>query len=450
MTGYGQIKELSEKEISIPSKTDSIQQIPDAILQNAAREIDSMLYQVSFIRDSIAAPLVQFQHKTDSLNSLIEYIENIPRDIENKILSPVQKTVDKISDKLTIKNQSFKIGEMQVRTDGIGIKNILPKTILPDLGRRLDLPEIPVIKTVRRFETVGRLETTELINKYLPKELHENSGELQKLYNDVNSRENIDKFIDQQAMKMDELAEVHKMSGQTGMMNTGMDALSSLDQLKIRESLKNNKIREQTLKKLADKGQEYLSDHLEQIPEVKEKMMELKKKYSYVGSINDLEHAEKRNSLKDEPLRKRLVLGGNIQVKRAEPLSIDLSPSLGYKFNKKFTAGVTGTWRFAILYHTKYNFQIPSEMYGYGSYASYRIFNGFFGHFEMESKCYSKKLDDITTQKIRANGLFIGIGNEYRIYKSLRGTVILMYNTLHNDQSPDPKPWQIKFGFKIN
>jgi hypothetical protein len=189
---------------------------------------------------------------------------------------------------------------------------------------------------------------------------------------------------------------------------------------------------------------------MEQIPAVKEKMTELKKKYSYVGSINDLDHAKKRNSLKDEPLQRRLVLGGNMQVMRGEPLSLDLSPTLGYQFDKKFSAGISGAWRLAVIHNTRYNFNIPSEMYGFGSYASFRFFKGLFAHGELESKCYAVKIDDITTESKWVKGLLIGIGNEYCIYKSIRGTMIFMYNTLHNGQSPDPKPWQVKFGIKMN
>ena len=58
--------------------------------------------------------------------------------------------------------------------------------------------------------------------------------------------------------------------------------------------------------------------------------------------------------MKDKSFKERLIVGGNFQVHKGDPLGVDLSPSLGYHFNKRFSSGVGGTYRTTIDEDEKY------------------------------------------------------------------------------------------------
>ncbi|MCG8306708.1 MAG: hypothetical protein MI975_04895, partial [Cytophagales bacterium] len=46
-------------------------------------------------------------------------------------------------------------------------------------------------------------------------------------------------------------------------------------------------------------------------------------------------------------------------------------------------------------------------------------------------------------------GLPVGIGKQVTLSKALRGQIIFTYDFLHTSASPNPKAWNIKFGFQL-
>ncbi len=140
----------------------------------------------------------------------------------------------------------------------------------------------------------------------------------------------------------------------------------------------------------------------------------------------------------------------NIQLKFADPLSLDLAPTIAYKFNKVFRLGGSITYRIAIINETKYKIDIPADMYGYSLFASHNFFKGIFGHLEYERMSKAIMDNDILVRRKWVDGFMVGIGKQYKIFNKLNGAVILMYNTLHNEHSPHPRAWQVKMGFYVD
>ena len=112
-------------------------------------------------------------------------------------------------------------------------------------------------------------------------------------------------------------------------------------------------------------------------------MAALKQKHSNMPNSNDLSSAVKRTSLKAEPIWKRLVIGGNFNIGRTNPLLLDLSPVLGYKVNKLFDIGITGTFRKKIKSSNAVNVK-DNEAFGFGVFANHAIYRNFFGYIEGE------------------------------------------------------------------
>ena len=86
-------------------------------------------------------------------------------------------------------------------------------------------------------------------------------------------------------------------------------------------------------------------------------------------------------------------------------------------------------------------------MFKKGLGASYCM-DYFFIHGEFESMNSGVKISDTGAKSNWVNGLMVGIGREFRVYKDIRGTVVLLYNTLHDHEtSPHPRAWQVRMGF---
>ncbi len=453
---YAQEENPTGGTAKIEFSTDSLISLPDSLLHPIDHTLNSTLNKIVSAEDSFTSPLNKVEVKVDSVSNRIHEMETQPMQAEKKIESPVDNTEGKINSKLSLPGQSFKIDQMQVHTDGLSAGNVIPKVKLPALSSRLDLPSIPDLKEIQlpdmsKLENVGSAgNSLDEIRKYLPDDMKGQAKEISDLYSHAHSQKDIDQYIDNEAIKLDGTGELDKMNGQTQAVNTGLKSLSALDKLQLKEAFKNKKIKTQALSKLAEEGQKVAGDRFESIKGVKDKMMALKKKYSYVGSIYDLKNAKKVNSLKDEPLRKRIVLGGNMVIKRADPLALDVDPTLGYRFNAKLTLGLSGTYRFALAHNTGYVIHIPDQAYGYGAYGSYTLWKSIFGHAEFKSSSIAIKNNDLVTSRQWVSGFMVGLGNEYKLYGPIHGTVMLMYNTLHKSDPVDPRPWQVKFGVLIN
>jgi len=121
---------------------------------------------------------------------------------------------------------------------------------------------------------------------------------------------------------------------------------------------------------------------------------------------------------------------------------------LGYRINKKWRSGITATYRVAVNVDTALNQAlIPSDVYGGSIFSDYGLVKGFFAHGELESRSTIIFSDDAGSQRKWVEGLLIGFGRDFPLYKKLNGGMMILYNVLHNDDSPYRSPWQFRFGF---
>lgn len=120
-------------------------------------------------------------------------------------------------------------------------------------------------------------------------------------------------------------------------------------------------------------SKDFISEHSNVIEDVQAQMSDLKKVYSEVPNSNDLTTVKKRSSLEGQPLKKRLTVGGNFNINVNNPLTIDFSTMLGYKFNKLLELGITGTHRASLGSENINSFE-DEQVYGYTAYADHKVF----------------------------------------------------------------------------
>ncbi len=267
----------------------------------------------------------------------------------------------------------------------------------------------------------------------------------------VSTFEKLEKRLEQELLKTKELSQFNKDMAE-------LEALKGLPESyrKQFEAYKNNEtVKNEALTKAAQEAQMMLAKNTPALTKAQTDLAKLKKKYSSVPSSDDLSTATKRSSLKGQPFKSRLVIGGNFQVVTTNPVTIDISPILGYRFNKDFYIAVGGTYRarFSSADSTfiRTNYGRDELTYGYRVFTNYRFWKAFYAHAEYEriSKEFAVTGTD-RFERIWKPGILAGIGSSYTIKGTLKGNVSLLYNFLHDDkQRVYQSPWVFRFGFDL-
>jgi hypothetical protein len=201
--------------------------------------------------------------------------------------------------------------------------------------------------------------------------------------------------------------------------------------------------------KMTNAAKDFIQTNAKEIQSAQNQMNTIKQQYNKVSNSNDLSTAVKRTSLEEESLGKRLIFGGNFNVGRVEPFSIDISPLLGYRFNKLFSAGIAGTYRTQFERDDIQVKQGESTVYGYSLFVSHQVYRNFFGYVEGENKATSVKLEDGKSVNW-TKGLLVGIGRNIKIGKEVNMQVLVLYNFLYqNSDQLYNSPLVIKTGIQF-
>lgn len=182
--------------------------------------------------------------------------------------------------------------------------------------------------------------------------------------------------------------------------------------------------------KAAQLASDYLEDHPELLNGAKRKMDFLYKKYSVLTNSNDLQNAVKRTSLTGKPFKERLHVASNFQLLSYQPVTIDFSPSLGYRINTRLIVGIGGTYRQSLTIFLAISFYILN-------------FARNTTNVQQESKSPSPR--------IFHKALLLGLGRKFRIHTKVDMTLVVAYNFLKQPNDPIyPSPWIIRVGFQLN
>ncbi len=419
------------------------------------------------------------QTTTDSLNNLSEAIEGIVQskidslhqklnEIQskgNQQLSNVTEKADKITRRIdslqNVLSNKLQLDKLSKYTDAIPGADGIDKLQIPELNsksipglEKLSLPEMGDLKIGK----IGDLKNTDWIKSELPS--YQIPSEVKEYTELLKDPSNIDQAIDSKAARMSEFQTLNNETKELAAMKGLPESmLADLKRYQDAQVLK-AEAKEVTIKKATD----YFAAHQDKLSQAQGMMSKLKKKYSYVPDSRDLSTAVKATSLKDEPLKNRLVFGLGFQIQRTNPISVDFSPNLLYKFNKLFSAGISGTYRASLGIENNSSVAVntTTDVYGASAIVQHKlsfagasvskVLKGFFGHGEFQYLSTPIVNPNPTTDlpaRSWNEGLLLGIGKQMNFSKALKGQIIFTYDFLHTAASPSPKAWNIKFGFQL-
>ncbi len=193
------------------------------------------------------------------------------------------------------------------------------------------------------------------------------------------------------------------------------------------------------------------AEHADKIQGAQAKMSRLLGKYKEYTSNGDESYGVKRTSLQGKSLKERIVLGGNFNVVSTDPISLDLSPMIGYRFNTKFYVGVGMNYRqtFGNVDSLKYNWYVTPKNTSFRTFVNYDIIKNFYAYGEWEVGSSGKQ--NAEENKSWNNNYFIGLGKKLLIHPKLYMTITALYN-LNNEEhnQTHPQRFQMRIGFQTS
>jgi hypothetical protein len=433
---------------SVDSLSAKLNPLPDSLLP-AYRKVDS-------IRNDFTQKAQSLKHSYDSstakidasrlkINSTIDSLENLKlptgkytrkldslanlqKESEAKVNSRLADLKSKTTDKLNALDlpPEYK-GPVQELTKNVDGLNLNSKTVdIPGLEiPGFELPKVDGLDMpnadLSKYTNLPKIETPIGDLGKVTENVKGIQGDVKSITSgNLNDVKELPKAIENQAGKLDGVQELQKQSAIVD------EYKGKLDPLKDPGAAKD---------KAAEMAKEAAIDHFagkdQQLKAAMDQMAKYKSKYSSVSSIKDLPKRPP-NAMKGKPFIERVVPGLYFQYQQKGFNLFDFNPYVGYRISGRFTAGAGWNQRFA-RDKKKEEWNRNARIYGPRAYVDVRLYRGFIGHVETELM-NSFVHTDIKNQNYELGNrewvwaLMTGMKKDYKIYKNLRGTVLIQYN----------------------
>jgi hypothetical protein len=195
---------------------------------------------------------------------------------------------------------------------------------------------------------------------------------------------------------------------------------------------------------------DYFAEHGDKLQHAQAGVSKLLSKYREFSNSNDLSTAVKRTSMKGKAFKERWLIGGNFNVVSTDPVSLDFSPMLGYKFTTRFSVGLGMNYRHTFSDSIRNSWYISPRNTSYKAFASYDVIKAFFAFAEWEKSGIRLSSND-KTRKTWKDNYFIGVGKKFLVHPKVYLTLTALYNLNSEDQNPvHPRRFQIRTGFQLS
>ena len=238
--------------------------------------------------------------------------------------------------------------------------------------------------------------------------------------------------IEQKAANLDEVKALQKQ-------NTDFQKPDQINQFKEQANV--DKYQEQFNKQQLNLKNQLVANNAllakgEIVKSAQNKIRKYKNSYKLVKSGKNVAE-DKEDPLKDKP-QKRIIYGSNFQMNPGDPFAVDISPLLGYRFTKRWSVALGGSFRYSVDQDNNYKPEFGEDMaYGFRTFSQYKILSSFFIHSEWE-RFYAP---------VMSNGLLAGLGKQFSITRGIKGNISILYDFLYDkNDSPHNQAFVIRFG----
>jgi hypothetical protein len=211
-----------------------------------------------------------------------------------------------------------------------------------------------------------------------------------------------------------------------------------------------NAMKEQAVQKVQEVAINHFAGKEEVLQQAMDKVAKYKQKYSSINSLSDI--TKKRpNEMHGKPLIERVVPGISFQIlKRGNDVLVDFNPYAGYRFTGRITAGAGWNQRISFDHPSR-----VTRVYGPRFFGDYKLSKGFSPRLEVETLNTNVpiRFSNTPTDPFARKWVWtymVGIKKEYRFFKMIKGTALVMvnlYDPFH--KSPYGDKVITRFGFEF-
>ncbi|GAB5524081.1 MAG: hypothetical protein Roseis2KO_19530 [Roseivirga sp.] len=406
--------------------------------------LDSLMEERVYHKDKLAKlDSVQLNVPGDTLNPQMQDVGSLGTEQINSLDLP-DSTITAIQ-----KLREQLMADMDLTPRGLDIHQEMGETMAKlgkteELMKSLKTPEFPELPDVK----IPALPEVPDVKTLLPKDIGKLESQLSELTSLMKDyKEEFKGWSEKFLARATSLKEVKMLQQQ----KERMDAYKPLPE-GYRESMEGFQTNDFVKEKLQSKAEDIKrvggASLQEKLDKAQQKISEAKEKY---GSLNSLEDAPKRkpNPYKGEPFLKRIKVGGNFQVNRQQPASIDAALQLSYLINQNARIGTGFSYRIATQKRIT-NLDFDDQVLTSRAFFDYTIFKAIY----LEALYESSSLevvdqDDVSQGKQWVQSGMLGIGNRITVAKKIQMNVTTLYNFLHDARSPYSSPWVFRLGFGL-
>jgi hypothetical protein len=141
-----------------------------------------------------------------------------------------------------------------------------------------------------------------------------------------------------------------------------------------------------------------------------------------------------------------IIYGGNFGLQFGNTTIVDISPNVGYQFNKFLMLGTGVSYQY---YHSSYQgYSESMNIFGWRLFAEPSFMQSIVGHFEYEMLNMKVPDYDGGYKREWVNSLLVGGGYRVMISETAYSSLTLLWNVLDNPNSPYQNPIvRVGFGF---
>ncbi len=491
-----------------PQQFTNVSNILNPDISKYNRKLDSVKRRLTHRIDSLqrlSLPTSQYTHLLDSIekagplkdvrqaDARLASLERKANEPFTKLNAAVSRIEGKISQRLNDLNTEAGEGAHLPGNANLPNEAASAKVGLPDLkvpgispvglpNTNLNLPSGSLPNVTNPLDGINGLE-----NNNLTKDLGKETNELKKITNALQKELNELKSTGELGQAEKKLGQVHQIERKAKGYSKDIRKVSKgkLDSLTVTKTLENKAMQmgpmnpfqaeagtisqyksmvakgndPKAVEKLAmEQAQKQAVNHFagkeKELQSAMSQISKYKQKYSSLSSIHDIpKHA--RNTMHGKPLIERLVPGANLQVQKKSTVLIDFNPQVGYRFNGRLTVGAGWNERIGFYHYT--HLIHKERVFGPRTFAEFSFRKGFALRGDVETMntfvppliTNSAVVDPTNRQWVW--GIFGGIKKEYKLSKTIRGNIQMMYN-FHDrfyKTSPYADRLNVRMGFEF-
>ncbi len=421
---------LQEALKVVHQQLDSVQQSGVAGVEKLKDSLQQVLQKGQMLQQQlyerqqvVSAPLVK----------ITEFQKNILPGDQLSGLSPPE-----LPGALSLAPLSLKEGLPGVELPG----EVIPATKLPPIpNTNKYVQELP--NDFNKDQLPDLPQQQDLMGEHLPE------GIPTKIDSSSFSGEAIDQQLNEQLLKQKDVADFQQQAGAEDPLKV---YLQQDAKVMVQEQAGELSQESMSMDQVQKKAIDHFAGKQEALEKARGNLNKYKGRFDEVKSVMELP----KNPLKRHPLMgvewyKRIQPGLQWQLGKGDAFRIDIGPRLSYLVTDKLEIGAAAQARATI------GKAVPSwaslnydRVWGYNLFGSYEIRKGFYGQISYERLNTQVILlagqQERSAERLWVEGLRVGAGKRYTIYKRLRGYSLIEYNFSPSIHMPYRQQLQVKMG----